>query len=142
MSCLTDRENPCQGVRKNKETPRDYYANDAVWKAVYQKGEIELQEAMDLAYLTGQRPADVRLMRVDDLEGVYLRVGQGKTSKKIRILMEVDGQKNSLGLLIERIIARPKKNKLWLFDREQIGEEGLRAHAMPEMGRRQVKSRG
>ncbi|MBP5107063.1 hypothetical protein HUS90_22350 [Pseudomonas protegens] len=56
---LTNRENPCQGVRKNKETPRDYYANDAVWKAVYQKGEIELQEAMDLAYLTGQRPADV-----------------------------------------------------------------------------------
>lgn len=106
---LTNRENPCQGVRKNKETPRDYYANDAVWKAVYQKGEIELQEAMDLAYLTGQRPADVRLMRVDDVEGVYLRVGQGKTSKRIRILMEVDGQKNSLGLLIERIIARPKK---------------------------------
>jgi hypothetical protein len=56
---LTNRENPGQGVRKNKETPRDYYANDAVWKAVYQKGEIELQEAMDLAYLTGQRPADV-----------------------------------------------------------------------------------
>lgn len=78
-------------------------------EAAYQNGETELQEAMDLAYLTGQRPADVRLMRVDDVEGVYLRVGQGKTSKKIRILMEVDGQKNSLGLLIERIIARPKK---------------------------------
>ena len=27
---LTTRENPCQGVRKNKEKPRDYYANDAV----------------------------------------------------------------------------------------------------------------
>ncbi len=27
---LTTRENPCQGVRKNKEAPRDFYANDAI----------------------------------------------------------------------------------------------------------------
>lgn len=31
---LTASQNPCQGVRKNKETPRDYYANDVVWAAV------------------------------------------------------------------------------------------------------------
>jgi hypothetical protein len=27
---FTDRENPCAGVRKNKEKIRDYYANDMV----------------------------------------------------------------------------------------------------------------
>ncbi len=56
---LTERENPCQGIRKNKETPRDYYANAVVWDAVYAMAEPELREAMDLGYLTGQRPADV-----------------------------------------------------------------------------------
>lgn len=34
---LTTKENPCQGVRKNREKPRDYYANDVVWTAVYNK---------------------------------------------------------------------------------------------------------
>ena len=34
---ITTKENPCQGVRKNREKPRDYYANDAVWDAVYKK---------------------------------------------------------------------------------------------------------
>lgn len=29
---LTAKENSCQGVRKNKKTPRDFYANDAVWE--------------------------------------------------------------------------------------------------------------
>lgn len=68
---LTTKENPCQGVRKNKETPRDYYANDVVWDAVYMKAAQELKNAMDLAYLTGQRPADVLVMRKDDVEGNY-----------------------------------------------------------------------
>lgn len=103
---LTNKENPCQGVRKNKEKPRDYYANDQVWAAVYATAAPELKDAMDLAYLTGQRPADVRLMREDDVEGVYLVVNQGKTSKRLRILLEMDGQKNSLGLLIDRIKKR------------------------------------
>lgn len=57
-------------VRKNKETPQDFYANDAVWNAVYKKAVPELKDAMDLAYLTGQRPADVLVMRRDDIEAV------------------------------------------------------------------------
>eukprot|EP01030_Chromulinospumella_sphaerica_P018156 gene18156-18009_t len=68
---LTERENPCQGVRKNKETPRDYYANAVVWDAVYGMAGPELREAMDLGYLTGQRPADVIAMRSDDVDGDY-----------------------------------------------------------------------
>jgi len=103
---LTTKENPCQGVRKNKETPRDYYANDAVWNAVYQKAGQELKDAMDLAYLTGQRPADVLVMRKDDLEGGFLMVQQNKTSKKLRIQTTTDGSANSLGLLIAQIAKR------------------------------------
>jgi integrase len=103
---LTTKENPCQGVRKNKETPRDYYANDVVWGAVYKKAAQELKDAMDLAYLTGQRPADVLVMRKDDVEGGYLGVQQNKTQKKLRIQMTTGGEANSLGRLVAEISER------------------------------------
>lgn len=103
---LTTKENPCQGVRKNKESPRDYYANDVVWDAVYKKAAQELKDAMDLAYLTGQRPADVLVMRKDDVEGDYLGVQQNKTHKKLRIQMTTGGEANSLGRLISEISER------------------------------------
>lgn len=105
---FTDRENPCAGVRKNKEKVRDYYANDMVWAAVYGQAPQELKDAMDLAYLTGQRPADVIAMKKGDVEGDFLTVQQGKTSKRLRIQMQADGVKNSLGLLIDNITARNK----------------------------------
>lgn len=98
---LTERENPCQGIRKNKEAPRDYYANAAVWDAVYAVAEQELKEAMDLGYLTGQRPADVLIMRSDDTEGDYFLVTQGKTGQRPRILMRTDAGENSLGRLVK-----------------------------------------
>lgn len=103
---LTVKENPCQGVRKNKEAPRDYYANDVVWGAVYRKAGQELKDAMDLAYLTGQRPADVLVMRRDDIEGGLLMVQQNKTSKELRIQMIAEGEANSLGKLIAQISER------------------------------------
>lgn len=100
---LCEQANPCLGVRKNKERPRDYYANDDVWQAVYAHACHELRDAMDLALLTGQRPADVLSMRRDDIVGGYLLVRQGKTDKKLRIQVESAGVANSLGKLIERI---------------------------------------
>lgn len=107
---LTIKENPCLGVRKNKEKPRDYYANEAVWQAVYVEAVEELKDAMDLAYLTGQRPADVLSMRKDDMEGIYLLVSQGKTGKRLRIMMQTNGVNNSLGTLLERITRRNSKH--------------------------------
>lgn len=66
----------------------------------------ELKDAMDLAYLTGQRPADVLVMRRDDIEGKALGVKQNKTHKKLRILLEVDGIESSLGALIRKMLDR------------------------------------
>ncbi|MGY5333027.1 MULTISPECIES: phage integrase [Pseudomonas] len=103
---LTARENPCQGIRKNKETPRDFYANDVVWEAVYKKAVQELKVAMDLAYLSGQRPADVLLMRKDDIDGTALGVVQNKTHKKLRIMLEVEGKETGLGALVQSILRR------------------------------------
>lgn len=107
---FTANENPCRGVRKNKETPRDFYADKSVWDAVYAEAGIELQDAMDLNYLTGQRPADVLRMMETDLRDGALEVRQGKTSKKLRILLDHDdGTKTELGRLVDKIRARPRK---------------------------------
>ena len=127
---FTDKENPCAGVRKNKEKVRDFYANDVVWAAVYAQAPQELKDAMDLAYLTGQRPADVIAMNEGDVEGDYLTVQQGKTGRRLRILMQVDGIKNSLGMLIEDICTRNKQHSSARFilntSGRQVSQEMLR----------------
>ena len=101
---FTSKENPCRGVARNKETPRDVYVTDEVWNAVYDLASADLQVAMDLAYLTGQRPADVRKMRWSEVSDDYLLVGQGKTSMKLRIrLNREDGSPTALGTLLSSL---------------------------------------
>ncbi|AXI82891.1 tyrosine-type recombinase/integrase [Xylella taiwanensis] len=105
----TAKENPVRGVRKNREKPREFYADDAVWAAVYAKASHEIKDAMDLSYLTGQRPADVLKMRFSDIKDAALEVQQNKTRKKLRILLESDGVRTGLGEVIDRIKARKRK---------------------------------
>ncbi|MDO4683991.1 MAG: tyrosine-type recombinase/integrase [Lautropia sp.] len=113
---FTAKENPVKGVRKNKERPRDYYADSAVWDAVYGQACPELRDAMDLAYLTGQRPADVMKMRFSDIRDDALEVRQNKTSKFLRILLtDPDGGRTRLGALVDRIKQRnPKIRSMYL----------------------------
>lgn len=106
---FTAKENPCRGVRKNKEEPRDYYADQEVWDAVYSMAAVELQDAMDLNYLTGQRPADVLKMTEADIKNGALEVRQGKTKKYLRIILDDNGVRSKLGHLIDKIRARPRK---------------------------------
>jgi integrase len=106
----TAKENPVKGVRKNKETPRDFYADAPVWNAVYAAACVELQDAMDLNYLTGQRPADVLKMRLSNLKDDALEVQQNKTKKKLRILLDdPEHGRTKLGQLVDRIMNRPRK---------------------------------
>ena len=105
----TAKENPVKGVRKNKETPRDFYADDTIWKEVYGHACDELKDAMDLSYLTGQRPGDVLKMRLTDIKDGALEVKQNKTAKKLRILLEADGVRTELGRLVDRIKGRERK---------------------------------
>lgn len=104
---ITHAENPCKGVRKNKEKPRDYYAEEDVWDAVYAIGVPELQAAMDLAYLTGQRPADVIAMAERQIRNDELHVRQGKTKHVLRIRLSIGGARTKLGSLIDRLMAKP-----------------------------------
>jgi integrase len=103
---LTSNANPCFGVRRNKEKPRDYYAGDIVWSAVYSQAVQELKDAMDLAYLTGQRPADVLKVATTDLNAGFLLVNQGKTEKKLRLRLEDAGVQSALSAFIDDLQER------------------------------------
>ena len=107
---LTDKANPCFGVRRNKEKPRDFYAGEVVWNAVYLEAAQELKDAMDLAYLTGQRPADVLKIAATDLNNGFLLIGQGKTEKRLRLRLEDGGIPSGLSTFIDDLLERRAVN--------------------------------
>ncbi|GGD00065.1 integrase [Undibacterium terreum] len=107
----TTKENPTTGVKKNKEIPRDYYADPEVWEAVYAVACEELRDAMDINYLTGQRPADVLKMTEHDVKPESLHVKQNKSNKILRILLESNGEKSLLSEKLTEIRGRSRKVK-------------------------------
>ena len=111
----TDRANPARGVRKNIEAGRDFYADESVWVAVQEHAGLELKAAMQLAYLTGQRTADVLKMRLSDIDQDALMVKQGKTGKFLRIALTVDGARSQLGSLIDHLTRRTGKQTLSFY---------------------------
>lgn len=98
---LTDAPNPCAGVRKNRESGRDVYVEDDLFKKVWTAADQPTRDAMDLAYLTGQRPADTLKFDERDIRDGLLHLGQNKTGKKLRISVEGD-----LAKVLDRIRAR------------------------------------
>lgn len=99
----TDATNPCQGIKGFREAGRDRYIEDGEYLAVWENAHYTVQDAMDLAYLTGQRPADVLKLDRADIKDGFLWITQNKTGKKLRI--QISGELESL---IGRIIARPR----------------------------------
>jgi integrase len=98
---LTNKPNPCAGIRGHKESGRDTYIDDATYAAVWNAAEEPLRDAMDLAYLTGQRPADVLKLARTDIKDGALWVEQNKTGKRLRIAIE-----GELAAVIERVTSR------------------------------------
>lgn len=104
----TDRPNPCAGVKKFRESGRDVYIDDRLYQLIWLKSDIPLREAMDLAYLTGQRPADVLKMDDRDVRDGILDVRQNKTKVTLRIMVV-----GELALLLDRINARKSAYKVY-----------------------------
>lgn len=80
-----------------------------IWDTVYKQAVPELRDAMDLAYLTGQRPEDVLSMRAADVVDGFLQVAQGKTTKKLRIRLSYGENLNQLGVLVERLLEQRRR---------------------------------
>lgn len=100
----TNATNPCAGVRGHRETGRDRYVEHDEFLAVWNAAHYTVQDAMDLAYLTGQRPADLLKFNRDDIRDGNLCLSQNKTSKALRIAIV-----GELKELLERILSRQHK---------------------------------
>lgn len=124
---ITDLPNPCEGIRRNKEKGRDVYVEDETYQAVYEKADQTLKDAMDLAYLTGQRGEDVATMDERQMSNGWLAILQGKTQVKMQ--MEIVGE---LEALLARIAARKKTYKVHSTrlivdaDGREVGRAALR----------------
>jgi integrase len=117
----TRQECPARDVERFPEKGRkDVYIEDDILAAVYEAGDQALRDVLDLAYLTGQRRADVLAMteamirpakhRQPDGSSIDVRtipVKQEKTGNKVRMIL--DGE---LGKLIDRIQTSKRAHKV------------------------------
>lgn len=93
--------NPCTGIKGVKEKARDVYVHDDELEALRKHADQPLLDALDLAYLCGQRPADTLRMDLTHIRDGVLTVKQEKTGNKVPI--EVEGE---LAAVLERIAER------------------------------------
>ena len=110
----TALQNPCQGVKGFKETGRSRYITDAEFDLVKAHAHFTVIDAMELALLTGQRPADVLKLKRTDIRDGALWIVQKKTGQRLGV--EVTGE---LAAVIARINERPRQAiSAWLIQDE------------------------
>ena len=94
------------------------YVEDDVLQRVYDAADQVLKDAMDLAYLTGQRPADVRDLDRRNIKDGMLVLQQRKTKALMRIAIT-----GELKTLIDRLLARRAPEGTPISTRLLIGED-------------------
>lgn len=73
--------NPCRGVRRNKEKPKDRYVRNDEFLTVFEPSPEHLQDFLAVLYLTGFRPGEVRALRTEHVTVDGLRIEESKTGK-------------------------------------------------------------
>ena len=101
---FTTARNPCRGVKGFKETGRSHYVTDEDFDRVRANAHCTVVDAMDIALLTGQRPADVLKIKRTDIRDGALWVVQNKIGARLGI--EITGE---LAAVIDRINQRPRR---------------------------------
>lgn len=102
--------NPVEGVRTHTEDGRDVYVQDEVVEAVREVGDVPLNRAIDLAYLTGLRPGDVVGLTLRNIQNGYLVVRASKTkrSSRMKLRIRLTGE---LRELVEELVNDPNRSK-------------------------------
>lgn len=133
----TKQPNPCAGI-KGKTAGRDVYVEEDTFTAIWKAADATTRDAMDVAYLTAQRPADVLRMAETDIRDGVLHVRQGKTAAKVPI--QVQGE---LAAVIDRIKAR--KQGMKIYNTRLVVTDGGRSigvHALSERFRKAREAAG
>lgn len=115
-----DIPNPTTGVKALTVKVVVRNIKTEVYAAIWQHASQPLRDAMDLAYLTGQRPADCLKMSERDIIDGAIEVKQNKTDIPLRI--EIVGE---LEALLKQIATRKAGYKVQCFNLV------INAHGMP-----------
>lgn len=94
--------NPCIGIKRHRETPRDRYITDAEFAAIRAHAVDWLVPIIDMCYLTAQRINDVLTIRLSGISAEGIAFQQQKTGAKLLVRMTPD---------IEQTIAAAKATK-------------------------------
>lgn len=78
-------DNPCKGIERNTETPRDRYVTDDEFDAVFGAAPPTVQAVMLMALLIGQREGDLLKLRRSDISEAGIAIRQGKTGKRLLV---------------------------------------------------------
>lgn len=107
---ITAAANPCVGITLSKGERkaagigrRTKYVTDAEYAQVYACADWLLQDCMDIALLTGQRPSDVLTMTRQHIREGALWIAQDKTDARLGVRI-----KGELQRVLERVLARPR----------------------------------
>ena len=75
--------NPCRGVRRNPERPRDRHVSDREIAALREACDGQMRCIIELVLLTGLRKGDVLAIRLSDLrpDGLYVEIS--KTRRRL-----------------------------------------------------------
>ncbi len=73
--------NPCHGVRRNTERPSKVYVSHQALSQAIDRAPECVQDLLAVAYLTGIRQTDLRLMPPEAVQGDRLRFIESKTKK-------------------------------------------------------------
>ncbi|MDR3399933.1 MAG: tyrosine-type recombinase/integrase [Pandoraea sp.] len=124
----TDRPNPCSGVKGYRERPRDIYIEDDEFQAIYNHARQPLRDAMDLAYLTGQRPSDILKMSECDVRDGCLVVVQSKTRAKVRISISAQLKRTLDRIAAQKRDQNPRSKFLIVNERgHRVGIKSIQA---------------
>lgn len=125
----THAPNPCRGISFTKAERQAFapkkpkvYVTDAMFDEVWSRGDAILQDAMDLALHTGQRPGDILSARRQDIAAGVLWFTQEKTGKRLGLAI-----KGELARVVERILARKRPSIYLIADRhgQRVRYNGL-----------------
>ena len=86
-------DNPCIGVKLNREAPRERYVTDDEYETVLRMAPPPIQQMMELAYLLRARLSEVLNLTVDDVSDTHVT------------LIRLKGSEGELTMLSERLSA-------------------------------------